>query len=113
MVSVQHSARLAGTRDRTLAGFVGNAYNVGMATLNIRKLPDEVHRELRLRAARHNRSMEAEARAILGEVCKPRRPVEEVVREVQAWVDEAYGSNKPKGVVDEFLRWRRTEAWRD
>ena len=36
-----------------------------MATLNIRNLPDEVHRELRQRAARHNRSMEAEARAIL------------------------------------------------
>jgi plasmid stability protein len=84
-----------------------------MATLNIRNLPDEVHRELRLRAARHNRSMEAEARSILGEVCKPRKSTEEVVREVQAWVDEVYGPNKPKNVVDEFLRWRRAEAWRD
>jgi plasmid stability protein len=84
-----------------------------MATLNIRNLPDEVHRELRLRAARHNRSMEAEARAILGEVCKPRRSVEEVVREVQAWVDQVYGPNKPKGVVDELIRERREEAKRE
>jgi plasmid stability protein len=84
-----------------------------MATLNIRNLPPEIHRELRLRAARHDRSMEAEARAILSEVCKPRKPPEEVVRDVQAWVDQVYGADKPHDVVDEFLRWRRTEAWRD
>ena len=36
-----------------------------MATITIRNLDDEVKRKLRLRAARHDRSMEAEARAIL------------------------------------------------
>jgi plasmid stability protein len=36
-----------------------------MATLNIRRLPDEVHARLRLHAARAGRSMEAEARAIV------------------------------------------------
>lgn len=36
-----------------------------MATLTIRKLPDEVHRALRILAARHGRSTEAEIRAIL------------------------------------------------
>jgi plasmid stability protein len=84
-----------------------------MAALNIRNLPDEVYRELRLRAARHNRSMEAEARAILGEVCKPRKSTEEVVRAVQAWVDDVHGPNKPKGVVDELIRERREEAKRE
>ena len=84
-----------------------------MAALNIRNLPDEVHRELRLRAARHNRSMEAEARAILGEVRKPRKSTEEVVRAVLAWVDDVYGPNKPKGVVDELIRERREEAKRE
>ena len=84
-----------------------------MAALNIRNLPDEVHRELRIRAARHNRSVEAEARAILGEVCKPRKSTEEVVRAVQAWVDDVYGPNKPKGVVDELIRERREEAKRE
>ena len=36
-----------------------------MATITIRNLSDEVKQKLRLRAARHNRSMEAEAREIL------------------------------------------------
>lgn len=84
-----------------------------MATLNIRNLPDEVHRELRQRAARHNRSMEAEARAILGEACRPRRSTEEAVRRLQAWIDEQYGAGKPTDVVDELIRERREEAKRE
>ena len=36
-----------------------------MATLTIRDLDDEVRDQLRIRAARHGRSMEAEVRAIL------------------------------------------------
>ncbi len=42
-----------------------------MAILTVRNLPDEVHRALRLRAAQHGRSTEAEVRAILEEVVKP------------------------------------------
>ena len=53
-----------------------------MSTLSIRNLPKDVHRELRLRAARNGRSMEAEARAILSEACRPRRPIGEVVAEL-------------------------------
>lgn len=36
-----------------------------MAMLTVRNLPDKVHRALRVRAARHGRSTEAEVRAIL------------------------------------------------
>ena len=36
-----------------------------MAMLTVRNVPDEVHRALRARAARHGRSMEAEVREIL------------------------------------------------
>lgn len=36
-----------------------------MATLTIRNLPEGIRRALKLRAAQHNRSMEAEAREIL------------------------------------------------
>jgi plasmid stability protein len=36
-----------------------------MANLTVRNLPDEVHRALRVRAARHGRSTEAEIREIL------------------------------------------------
>ena len=36
-----------------------------MATLTIRNLPDEVRELLRVQAARHSRSMEAEARELI------------------------------------------------
>lgn len=38
-----------------------------MATLTVRGFDDELHARLRVRAAQHGRSMEAEVRAILGE----------------------------------------------
>lgn len=46
-----------------------------MAVLTIRNLPDEIHRALRLRAAQHGRSMEAEVRTILQETVAPRECV--------------------------------------
>lgn len=42
-----------------------------MAMLTVRNLPDEVHRALRVRAASHGRSTEAEVRAILEDAVKP------------------------------------------
>ncbi len=42
-----------------------------MRVVTVRNLPDETHRALRLRAARHGRSTEAEIRAILEEVVRP------------------------------------------
>ena len=42
-----------------------------MPVLTVRNLPDEVHRGLRIRAARHGRSTEAEVRAILKDAVKP------------------------------------------
>ncbi|WP_290900555.1 Arc family DNA-binding protein [Aquabacterium sp.] len=42
-----------------------------MAILTVRNLPDEVHRALRVRAAQHGRSTEAEVRALLEEAVKP------------------------------------------
>lgn len=43
-----------------------------MAMITVRKLPDEVHRALRVRAARHGRSTEAEVRQILSDAVRPR-----------------------------------------
>ena len=43
-----------------------------MAAIVIRKLSPETHRALQLRAARHGRSTEAEARMILNEAVRPR-----------------------------------------
>jgi plasmid stability protein len=42
-----------------------------MAMLTIRNLPDDVHRALRVRAAQHGRSTEAEVREILESIVKP------------------------------------------
>lgn len=42
-----------------------------MVALNIRNLPEETHRGLRIRAAQNGRSMEAEVRAILDDVVRP------------------------------------------
>jgi len=39
--------------------------------LTVRNLPDEVHRALRVRAAQHGRSTEAEVREILAITVKP------------------------------------------
>lgn len=42
-----------------------------MAVLTVRNLPDDVHRALRVRAAQHGRSTEAEIRDILEKAAKP------------------------------------------
>jgi plasmid stability protein len=42
-----------------------------MASINVRSLSDKTHKALRIRAARHGRSMEAEVRSILDEAVNP------------------------------------------
>jgi len=44
-----------------------------MGSLNIRNLADATHKELRIQAARHGRSMEAEVRAILDDALNPEK----------------------------------------
>ena len=46
-----------------------------MASITIRNVPDDVHRALRVRAARHGRSAEAEIREILEQAVKPPKRV--------------------------------------
>ena len=46
-----------------------------MAILTVRNVPDEVHRALRLRAAVHGRSTEAEVREILESAVKSEKRV--------------------------------------
>lgn len=42
-----------------------------MANVNVRNLPDEVHRAIRIQAAHHGRSTEAQIRDILKRAAKP------------------------------------------
>ena len=46
-----------------------------MASITVRNLPDEVHRALRVLAAQHGRSAEAEIRDILERAVKPTKRV--------------------------------------
>lgn len=83
-----------------------------MATLNIRNLPDEVHAALRIRAAQKGRSMEAEARQILVQICKPASK-EKDFSKLQSLVDQMYGNKKPEHVVDDLIAERRAEAMQE
>jgi len=42
-----------------------------MANVNVRNIPDEVHRAIRIQAAQHGRSTEAEIRDILERAARP------------------------------------------
>lgn len=83
-----------------------------MAILNIRNLPEEVHARLRVRAAENGRSMEAEARAILAEVCLGTGRGAGA-SSLPDWIDALYGRSKPEAVVDELIAQRRAEAERE
>jgi plasmid stability protein len=82
-----------------------------MPILNIRNLPPQVHRALRVRAARAGRSMEAEAREILAAACQDDERL--TAAEMQAWVDRQFQGARPQSVVEELLAQRRAEAARE
>lgn len=62
-----------------------------MAALSIRNLDDDVKRRLRLRAAEHGRSMEAEVRTILEEAVRPRPRSDNLFRELYERFQELGG----------------------
>ncbi|MGF1592942.1 MAG: Arc family DNA-binding protein [Kiloniellaceae bacterium] len=74
-----------------------------MAMLTVRNLPKEVHRALRVRAALHGRSTEAEVRAILEEAVKPEGRVKlgsllsEIGRRARLTDDESAVFEGPRG----------------
>jgi plasmid stability protein len=84
-----------------------------MATLNIRRLPEDVHAKLRVRAAKAGRSMEAEARMILAEAVqeKAQKPVD--LAGLREFMLRLYGGKLPTGVVDDLIAERRREARRE
>jgi plasmid stability protein len=84
-----------------------------MAALTVRNLPDDVHDQLRVRAAKNGRSMEAEVRAILEAAARAEQTKKKSLAEVQKWVDELYGGKKPKNVVEDLIAERRREARRE
>lgn len=73
-----------------------------MAILTVRNVPDEVHRALRVRAARHGRSTEAEVREILATVVKPEKRVR--VGEALAAIGRKIGLTNEDFAVFESVR---------
>ena len=90
-----------------------------MATLTVRNLPDEALAKLRVQAAKHGRSMEAEARELIVAVAEgasvlrssARLSIEERVARAQAKIRAELGE-LPKGRVDAFLAERKAAAER-
>lgn len=61
-----------------------------MAVVTVRNLPDATHRALKLRAARHGRSTEAEIRAILEAEVRPKIRVK-IGSELSAFAKRHHG----------------------
>jgi plasmid stability protein len=80
-------------------------------TLTIRNLDEAVKQKLRLRAAHHQTSMEAEARAILRAALendpKPLQP--RTPEELREHLKEVRGLWKERGTTDELMRLTRGE----
>lgn len=84
-----------------------------MAVLNIRDVPEDVRRRLRIRAARAGRSVQAEVREILRQACLEEDPHSATAADLQRFVESLYRGRLPSGVVDELIRSRRSEAARE
>jgi len=73
-----------------------------MAILTVRNVPDDVHRALRMRAAQHGRSTEAEVREILAAAVKPEKRVR--VGEALAAIGRKIGLTNEDFAVFENVR---------
>lgn len=77
-----------------------------MPSITVRNIPSEVRRALRVRAARHGRSTEAEVRAILEEAVKPEGRVKlgavltDIGRRLRLTDDELAGFERDKTATE-------------
>ncbi len=89
-----------------------------MANLTIRNVPDDVHKNLRIRAAQNGRSVEEEVRRILAQSVGPRREYKnpKTPEEIDAAVKRAQEFFAPMAKtysVDQYLEEKRAEARRE
>jgi len=64
-----------------------------MASITIRNLDDEVKTRLRVRAVKHHRSMEEEARLILRDAVEPKPRHRNLVKAIRARIEPLGGVN--------------------
>lgn len=97
-----------------------------MATLTIRNLSDDVHAALRVRAAKHGRSMEEEVRVLIAEAtaqelaARPEPAVGVQLAKADAAAENlrealraANGGRLPVGMVEVLIAERRAEVARE
>lgn len=87
-----------------------NEYNESMKVLTIRNITEQMHKRLRMRAARAGRSMEAEIRFILQQACNENSTSKASPEDLCEFVSDLYEQDIPSGVVDELIANRRKEA---
>jgi plasmid stability protein len=76
-----------------------------MASITIRKLDDDLKRRLRVRAARHGRSMEGEAREIVRQVLGEKAPPRNLAAAIRARLAPLGGIDlelPPRGPIREL-----------
>jgi plasmid stability protein len=85
-----------------------------MPTLTIRNIPAETHQALKSRAARSGRSMEAEARRILGASVNEKQDQAAFERAVRA-AQAAFAAYRLPDLLlsEELIADRRLEAWKE
>lgn len=82
--SIIENPPLTATAYLSMLSMTAQCGGATVATLTIRNLSDQTHRALKERASRHNRSMEAEVRAILEETVHQRRaPLSALLQEIR------------------------------
>jgi plasmid stability protein len=69
--SLEDAIGVSDSNDIHLLSLTASLRNAIMAVVTVRNLPEETHRALRMQAARHGRSTEAEIRAILQRAVQP------------------------------------------
>jgi len=83
-----------------------------MAILNLRNFPDSIHKKLRVMAAMHGRSMEAEAKAIIIEACGEVKN-QNSIEQIPDLIAELYDGTPPNNGVEELIAERRKESKRE
>ena len=80
-----------------------------MATINIRNVPDDVYKALRVRAAQSNESMESYLRNHLTKLIEGATTAEISLLDIRTRMRAVLGDRADQSVVDYFLKQRRED----
>ncbi len=81
-----------------------------MATINIRNVPEDVYRALKVRAAENGESMEAYLRDSLPLLAEPRARHQMTLQEIRQQLRSALRADARHSFVDDFLEERQKDS---